>query len=199
MMVRKQSTEKRAAFLAAALRLFVERGVQNTSTAEIAREAGAAAGTLFLYFPTKQDLIHELVMQIAREHSEAIRARLLPDFTVRESFSAIWEGSLRWFIDHPEAYRYVRQVRDSGIVAESVARETNQYMGYYYEVIQKGWQAGSIQPYPAELIGGILYQDVVAVMNLIIMQPDPTQQAAYIRQGFEIFWDGIRTHVGAGN
>jgi AcrR family transcriptional regulator len=196
MMSRKLSTEKREQFLSAALKLFVNRGVGNTSTAEIAKEAGTAAGTLFLYFPTKQDLINELVLKITREQSEAIHCLLKPDLNTRETFYTIWKGSLRWFIGHIDAYRYVQQVRDSGIIAESVVQETNQYLGYYYEAIQKGWQAGSIKPYPAELIGGILYQNVVAVMNLITIQPDPNQQATYIRQGFEIFWNGICTVSG---
>jgi AcrR family transcriptional regulator len=192
MMSRMLSTEKREIYLSTALKLFVEHGVQNTTTAAIAREAGTAAGTLFLYFPTKQELINELVLKIARDQSEAIRSLLNPSLTVRETFYAIWEGSLRWFMDHMDAYRYVQQVRDSGMIAESVVQETNETLSYYYEAIQKGWSEGMIKPYPAELIGGILYQHVVAVMNLIRMQPDPDQQAMYIRQGFEIFWDGIR-------
>lgn len=192
MMSRKLSSEKREVFLSTALRLFVEHGMQNTSTAEIAKEAGTASGTLFLYFPTKQELIHELVLKIAREQSEATRSLLKPSLTVRETFFTIWEGSLRWFMDHMNAYRYVQQVRDSGMIAESVVQETSEYLSYYYEAIQKGWSEGSIKPYPAELIGGILYQNVVAVMNLIRMQQDPDQQETYIRQGFEIFWNGIR-------
>ena len=55
-MVRELSSEKRNNFMSSALKLFVANGVQHTSTAEIAKEAGTAAGTLFLYFPTKQDL-----------------------------------------------------------------------------------------------------------------------------------------------
>ena len=75
-MVRKLDPDKRKKFMDAALKLFVANGVQNTSTAEIAKAAGTAAGTLFLYFPTKQDLIHALVLKIGREQSETIHALL---------------------------------------------------------------------------------------------------------------------------
>ena len=68
-MVRELSSEKRERFLRAALKLFAANGIQNTSTAEIARAAGTASGTLFLYFPTKQDLIDELAILISREES----------------------------------------------------------------------------------------------------------------------------------
>ena len=192
-MVRKISPEKRANFLSSALKLFVANGVQNTSTAEIAKAAGTAAGTLFLYFPTKQDLIHELVLKIGKEQSESINGLLQPSLSARETFSVIWNGSVRWFMDHMDAYLFIQQIRDSGMIAAEVVQESNKFFGYYYLAIQKGLQEGSIKPYPIELIGGILYQGIVAVMNLIKMQSDPTKQGEYVDQGFDIFWDGIKT------
>lgn len=191
-MGRTRHPERRERFLSAALKLFAANGVQQTSTAEIAKEAGAAAGTLFLYFPTKQDLIQALVLKISKEQAESIHALIEPSLSVRETFFAIWSGSLRWFLEHTEAYLYIQQIRDSGILPETVMQESGKFFDYYYNAIQKGLAEGLIQPYPAELTGGILYQDIVAVMNLIRAQPDPAIQAQYIRQGFEIFWNGIK-------
>ena len=50
----KEKTKK--AILAAALKLFAEKGFYNTSTRAISRKAGIAEGTLFNYFETKEDL-----------------------------------------------------------------------------------------------------------------------------------------------
>ena len=50
-----------------------------------------------------------------------------------------------------------------------------------------------IKTYPVELIGSLLYNDIVAVMSLMAVNPDHTRQQAYMRQGFQIFWDGIKT------
>lgn len=192
-MVRALQSAKREQFLAAALKLFVTQGVQNTSTAEIAREAGTAAGTLFLYFPTKQDLIDQLALQFARQQAENLRARLSTEMNARETFWTIWSSTIGWFTAHMDAYLYIQLVRDTGFLSPAVAQESNQYFGFYYEVVQKGLAEGSIRPYPVELIGGLLYQDVVAVMNMIRYQPDTTLHDTYIQQGFEIFWNGIRS------
>lgn len=191
-MSRTRAPERRESFLSAALKLFAANGVQQTSTSEIARAAGAAAGTLFLYFPTKQDLIQALVLNISRDQAESIHALIKPTLSVRETFFEIWNGSLRWFLEHMEAYLYIQQIRDSGILSETVIQESSKFFDYYYRAIQKGLAEGLIRPYPAELIGGILYHNIVAVMNLIRAQPDLSLQAQYIRQGFEIFWNGIR-------
>ncbi len=194
--MRTPSAQKRDQLLAAALKLFVGQGVQNTSTAQIAKEAGMASGTLFLYFPTRQHLLDALVHQIARAQTENITALLAPDLTARESFFVIWSSSLRWFIANLPAYQFIQQVRDTGMISATVIQETDKTFAFYYAAIQKGLAEGSIRPYPPELIGGFLYQDIVAVMNLIRMQPDPARYDDWINQGFDIFWNGIKTEPG---
>ena len=191
-MVRELQPERREKFLAAALRLFVENGVQRTSTAEIAKEAGTAAGTLFLYFPTKQSLIDELVLGTGKQQAETIQAAIRPEHSARERFWTIWSSSVRWFIESPESFRFIQQVRDSAVVSEAVVRESNAFFGFYYEAIQKGLAERVIKPYPVELIGGFLYAGITAITNLAITQPETYAQADMVRLAFEIFWDGIQ-------
>jgi AcrR family transcriptional regulator len=194
-MVRKPSPEKREQFLQAALKLFVANGVQNTSTAAITKDAGTASGTLFLYFPTKQDLIDQLALKIVWDQSEKIKAVLTPTLSARESFAAIWEVSIRWFLTNLEAYQYIQQVRDTGMLSEAVVQQSAASFDFYYQVIQKGLTEESIKPYPVELIGEMLYRAIAAIMNLIKAQPDHAKSEEYIRFGFEIFWNGIKHEI----
>jgi hypothetical protein len=39
----------------------------------------------------------------------------------------------------------------------------------------------------------MLYQNIVAVMNLIAAGSDPKAQNDYIQLGVNIYWDGIKT------
>ncbi len=190
-MVRKLNPEKRELYLNIALKLFAQNGVNNTSTNAIAKQAGTAAGTLFLYFPTKQDLINTLVIQISKEQAQFIEAQLDLSLSAQENFKIIWQGSIDWFRENMDAYQYTLQVRDAGVIDAAVAEESQQYLGYYFTVIQKALAENAIKPYPFEVIGNTLYQQIVGVMNLIRMQPERAKQEEYISQGFEIFWNGI--------
>ena len=49
--------------LEAALSLFVEKGFAATRVEEVAARAGVSKGTLFLYFPSKEELFKALVRQ----------------------------------------------------------------------------------------------------------------------------------------
>ncbi len=192
-MVRTSDPEKRKRFLDAALKLFVQQGFMNVSTAEIAKEAGTAAGTLFLYFPTKQDLLDEVVLRIGAEQSTAIQNLLTPALSARERFRVIWSGTLDWFQNNLDAFLYLQQVRDTGVISQAAALKSGEFFRFYYETIQKGLEEGSIKPYPLGLIGDFLYHDLVAVMNTIRRTPDQSEREAIVRQGFDIFWDGIRS------
>ncbi len=191
-MVRELSDDKRERLLMAALQLFAANGVQDTSTAEIASEAGVASGTLFLYFPTKQHLVNELVILVSKQEAEHINRLLTPSMSVRDTFFTIWDGSIRWLQEHPEVFEYSQQVRHSGLISEAATLESGKSFSFYYEAIQKGLQEGSIKPYPIDLIGGFLYQDIVAVMNHIRTQPDQNTLTETIQKGFDLFWDGIK-------
>ncbi|AHG75484.1 TetR/AcrR family transcriptional regulator [Mannheimia varigena] len=45
-------------------KLIVQEGLQNLSMRNIAKEAGMASGTLYLYFKTKEDLLHCLATKL---------------------------------------------------------------------------------------------------------------------------------------
>ena len=51
------TADKRSAILGAATRVFARRGFFNAQVADVAREAGVAAGTVYLYFRSKDDLL----------------------------------------------------------------------------------------------------------------------------------------------
>jgi AcrR family transcriptional regulator len=58
-----------------ATRLFVERGFDAVTVAEIARAADIAENTVFNYFPTKEDLFFDLRADIEAHFSQVVRAR----------------------------------------------------------------------------------------------------------------------------
>lgn len=64
--------ERRAQILAAARRLFSERGFAAVSTAEIAAEAGVARGLINHYFGTKRDLYVEVLREMVRFRSQPV-------------------------------------------------------------------------------------------------------------------------------
>jgi AcrR family transcriptional regulator len=70
---KKQLT--REAIRESALRLFAERGFEVVTVAEVAREANVSPGTVFNYFPTKEDLFYQRMEVFEAELLQAVRER----------------------------------------------------------------------------------------------------------------------------
>jgi len=74
---RNGTAGKREAILRAATRVFARNGYFNSKVADIAREADVADGTVYLYFKSKEEILHSIFDQ---NMAEAIAAgRLLID------------------------------------------------------------------------------------------------------------------------
>src|SRR5215831_1271251 len=58
-----------------AVRLFMQRGFDRVTVAEIAREAEVSEATVFNYFPTKEDLIYGEMEAFEQQLLEAVRSR----------------------------------------------------------------------------------------------------------------------------
>src|SRR3569833_1914680 len=58
-----------------AMRLFVQRGFDHVTVAEVAAEAGVSEKTVFNYFPTKEDIFFDEVPERMRALADGIRNR----------------------------------------------------------------------------------------------------------------------------
>lgn len=57
---KEESEETRRLLLDAALKLFSEKGIQNTTLAAVAKEAGVTRGAIYWHFKDKADMLHAL-------------------------------------------------------------------------------------------------------------------------------------------
>ena len=70
------SPDKREAILAAALRLIARLGLHAAPMSAVAREAGVAAGTLYLYFPSKEAMINALYLEVLEDRDRSMLAEV---------------------------------------------------------------------------------------------------------------------------
>src|SRR5437764_4481955 len=71
----RKKAQTRQAIAEAAQRLFAERGFDAVTVAEVAREADVSQGTVFNYFPTKEELFYSGMVVFEAELVEAVRGR----------------------------------------------------------------------------------------------------------------------------
>jgi len=68
---RRRKDARPAELLEAALALFVEKGFAATRSEEVAKAAGVSKGTLYLYFPSKEELLKAVIQHFLGTEIEA--------------------------------------------------------------------------------------------------------------------------------
>lgn len=100
--------------VAAATRLFAERGYGSTSVRELAQAAGVTKPTLYYHFGSKEDLFHELVrFHLDRFTQQVDQARNTAG-TVRERLERFVSTTLDGARSQPEAVRFLMLLRPVG-------------------------------------------------------------------------------------
>ena len=74
--VRSPPGDKREAILRAAIKVFANSGYFNSKVADIAREARVADGTVYLYFKSKEDILHSIFDRSVEEALSAARQQI---------------------------------------------------------------------------------------------------------------------------
>jgi TetR/AcrR family fatty acid metabolism transcriptional regulator len=132
--------DKREAILRAATQVFAARGFFQSQVADVARAAGVAAGTVYLYFRSKDDLLVSLFERTMREAISAGRAALEGIDDPRERLTRIARLHLeRLGRDRDLAVVFQVELRQSTKFMEQFSSTyLRDYLGLIRETIAEG-------------------------------------------------------------
>jgi AcrR family transcriptional regulator len=105
--MRKKTEEKRQTIVEAAKDVFRERGYETSSVSDIASRAGASKATVYSYFPSKEALFMEVILEAGQEHGEAAFSELVASESLTDGLRRLGERHLT-FISTPEALALAR-------------------------------------------------------------------------------------------
>jgi AcrR family transcriptional regulator len=129
-MARPLSEEKRSAILIAAADAIASEGI-SVSTSRIAKAAGVAHGLLFLYFPTKDELLNQLYSSIKQEIAESMLAAYPKEAAVSERMRSVWMAYLKWGVANPRKRQAMSQLSVSHRITSDIREES---MGHLREI-----------------------------------------------------------------
>jgi TetR/AcrR family fatty acid metabolism transcriptional regulator len=143
---RRDSTPgpKRDAILRAAIDVFAERGFFSAQVADIARAAGVAAGTVYLYFKSKDDLLVSIFDRSMREGLTLGRAAVADLDDPRERLRRLARAHLgRLGGDRNLAVVFQVELRQSTKFMERFSSTLlRDYLGLIRDAIADGQRAG---------------------------------------------------------
>jgi TetR/AcrR family fatty acid metabolism transcriptional regulator len=141
-------TDKREAILRSAIRVFAGKGYFNSKVADIAAEAGIADGTVYLYFKSKEEILHSIFDRAMAEFIEHGRRELVTLDNARARLARIAELHLeRLGSDRDLAIVFQVELRGSTkFMEEFSAAGFHDYLEVIRTTIQEGQKDGEFRP-----------------------------------------------------
>src|SRR5438105_7601691 len=141
-----KSTDKRARIMDAAIKVFAERGFHTATVAEIARAAGVADGTIYLYFKSKDDLLLRLFDEKMTDLLAEARAALASEPSAPEKLRRFIQLHLSLVERNPElASVLIVELRQSAQFLKAADRnKLAAYVDLIAEVVRAGQENGEL-------------------------------------------------------
>jgi TetR/AcrR family fatty acid metabolism transcriptional regulator len=192
---RSERIDKRDALLRAAIDTFAARGFFNAQVADVARAAGVAAGTVYLYFRGKDDLLVSIfewtMTEAIAEGRRSVERLADPEARLREIARLHLDRLGR---DRALAVVFQIELRQSTKFMERFsATQLREYLGIIRDVIAQGQAQGvfrrSVNPtLAAKLLFGMLDE----MATNWILSKRRYSLAAQADAIVDVFTDGVR-------
>ena len=139
---REDVRDKRQAILQAARELFARQGYDDTTIAQIARAAGVAVGTIYLYFENKHDILVDVCLALNADIAQVIQSPAILALPLREVPRALIEASFRSCHDNLRFMAYYKVNPQSPAETQRMRASkqaiANALDGYFQWVITQG-------------------------------------------------------------
>lgn len=109
----------------ATMNLVLDKGFSGLTMADVAKHAGIATGTLYVYFKNKEDLIDQLYLNVKSQKAINIKASFVPTDSFYANFSRLWRD---YFVEchrNPQQMQFVLLFCDSGYISQETLDKVN--------------------------------------------------------------------------
>ena len=193
----KPPDERRSEILEAATKLFQDRGFESTTVQAVAAEAGVAAGTVYLYFPSKEAILAALqedfetgLVDRVAEISEAVlaeEAKSGQDVTYEEVVSRLIDGLVDFSLGHRDMAEVVAREKGRLAITADSPLLRGALMELLTRIIREGVRLGHIEATDPEMSAYLLHVASTTAIGQAIAFEDKAMLRRVVASAKELY------------
>jgi AcrR family transcriptional regulator len=191
-MVKKEKiTDKKNALLHATLTLVNENGFHDAPMSKIAKRAGVAPATIYLYFENKQDLINTLYLEVKASLNAFAFKNYEVNMPVKQGFEVIWYNIADYKLNQINEATFLSQCDNTPMIDVAIRKEGLIHLQPLLDLWERGKKEGIVKP----LSDVILYAYAIYPLSFLLGMQERGHIAidkSVKAQSFQAAWDAIR-------
>jgi len=190
----KKATRRRQQILDAAVRVFAKNGFYNSKVLDVAREAGVANGTVYLYFPSKDDILMSIFEEQMSELIDYMKHEIQKESGCLNKLRKLVSMQMHLIETNRELTELLLvESRQSGKFLKSKAIDAvADYIDMLSDVLKEGITEGTIKKdIDVIIVGTMLFSAVEGLATRWILEGASYSLDKAADMVIKVFLDGI--------
>lgn len=191
--MRVKDSAKEIAILKTALNMIEAEGLAGLKMSDLAKRAGVATGTLYIYYPSKDAIVQSLYSFVFGQLSLDVLREIQPAVGLKEQLRLISFNYLNKFITYPEHRIFIEQYLRSPYAQEEHKNlfSIQQYIEPVINLFASGIKEGIFKPMDPMLFV-TLCRGALDNYGWCLISKEVSEIEMESFDGvFEVIWDGI--------
>jgi len=189
--VKPKDDDKLRAIARATFTLVEQIGLSGLTMAAIAREAGLATGTLYVYFKSKEELMVALYEQAKTQTTATLMQGDDPAAPFRSRFQRMWRNWLEHRLSHSAQMVFIEQYYNSPWFSEASRDLSARLIKDWVDLIERAKAQQILKDVPTPLLISGFAGSVRETANLL-RSGALKRSEAHLAMAFGLCWDGIK-------
>lgn len=170
----------------------VEMGFPQASIAGVVRRARVSAGTIYVHFENKDDMLRKVYMEVKSDfHARLLAAHVAPDSAAM--IRQMWFAMFDFVTEKPEQFLFL----DYGSAAKILTPEQQQVVDGYAadiaELMRRGVNDGTLAPVETGILSLLLTAPAMQLARQSVISGRPVPQDI-LETTFERVWRSIKSN-----
>ncbi len=183
--------DKRTAILEATLDLISKNGFHATPMSMVAKHANVAAGTIYHYFESKEQLIDELFAMYREKIALVIAESDDAQKPYKDRFRGVFLGLYEYYVNNPDQFLFIEHYANSPIMTKDSKEDAFNFYMPLWEFLRKGIHTGQLKDISSRLMAWMVYGNITAVVKMKL-SGDLTVDMMLLNTAVTTVWEGLK-------
>ncbi|KQB42501.1 TetR/AcrR family transcriptional regulator [Flavobacterium aquidurense] len=191
--MRPLDPDKREKILKSVLVLTGKQGLASVTISGISKTAGIAAGTLYIYFKNKEEVVQLAYAAVEDKMTRAMYRDFDINVPIKQSLKQIYINMLNYRLNNYDETVFIDQYQQSGYIQLNFSKQLAEYERQnkpLYNLLEKGQKEEIIKALDAIILISFFDGAVRSCSTGIIQKLFPLSQQL-IDDNFDMIWRGM--------
>lgn len=176
----------------ASLALILKEGIAGLTMSKLAKQAGVATGTIYIYFKNKEELLHKLYNKLKEDAVNSFMKDINGELDFKKCIKKVWMNYLSHRLQHYEESIFMEQYYRSPYISENTLAVAESMKKPVHDIIQKGKNEGVVRE---DADNEMLFLSMLGFIRELVDEHITNVyplNAARIEKAFELSWTLIK-------